>query len=130
MLCQISLVIFTITNSRSSGSKALFYYKKWSTSGKWSPEEGIQPPKKPAGAPRLIDPNESTLSLEKLRQDIPKYHLHFDSETIKCGKSFLRVRVLLLARHHNGCFHSLKNNQSHNRSNLMKQTQSRISVRH
>ena len=46
-------------------------------------------PKKPTGAPRLIDSNESTLSLEKLRQDIPKYHLHFDSETIKWWEEFL-----------------------------------------
>ena len=75
---------------RGPGGKARFFYKKWSTSGTWYPEEGIKLiQRKPKGVPKLIEPEKSKLNLEKLRQDIPKYHLHFDSETIKWWEEFL-----------------------------------------
>ena len=98
MLCQISLVISTITNSRLSGIQAVkhcFTTKRGQPAANGLLKRAFRSFKKnknktkPRGAPRLIDPKKSNLSLEKLRQDIPKYHLHFDSETIQWWEEFL-----------------------------------------
>ena len=76
---------------RGEDGKAEMFYKKWSTTPKWSPEgagirllDGL-----PSGLPKLIQPDVSKLNIEKLKQDIPKYSLHFDLQTKKWWENFL-----------------------------------------
>ena len=62
--------------------KAWLFYKKWSTSEKWSPEEGLRLIESvPRWKPNLAQPD--LKNLDKIKQDLPKYCHHFDQETQK-----------------------------------------------
>ena len=68
---------------RGPGGEALLFYKKWSTSKSWEPEEGIKLLNKhPSGSPRLIHPDTDKMNFTKLAQDLHRYKFQFDDATV------------------------------------------------
>lgn len=67
--------------------KALLFYKKWSTSPAWQPAQGLHIVNgRPKGVPELIDQDKSHMNFAK---DLPKYRLHFDSDTTRWWERFI-----------------------------------------
>ena len=76
---------------RGPDGKARLFYKKWSTTPTWSPPEGIALLQKtPSGKPNLVVPDVAKLNIPKLKQDIPRYSLHFDPPTTKWWEDFIK----------------------------------------
>lgn len=70
--------------------KALLFYKKWSTSPAWQPAQGLHIVNgRPKGVPELIDQDKSHMNFAKMAQDLPKYRLHFDSDTTRWWERFI-----------------------------------------
>ena len=64
--------------------KAPLFYKKWSTSPAWQPAQGLHIVNgRPKGVPKLIARDKSNMNFAKMAQDLPKYRLHFDSDTTR-----------------------------------------------
>ena len=64
--------------------KAPLFYKKWSTSLAWQPAQGLHIVNgRPKGVPQFIAQDKSNMNFAKMAQGLPKYRLHFDSETTR-----------------------------------------------
>ena len=69
---------------RAPDGKARLFYKRWSTTPTWSPPEGIALLQKaPSGKPNVV----------VLKQDIPRYSLHFDPP-LSGGRTLLKMEAL------------------------------------
>jgi len=76
---------------RAPDGKARLFYKKWSTTPTWSPPEGIALLQKaPSGKPNVVVPDVAKLTIPKLKQDIPRYSLHFDPPTTKWWEDLIK----------------------------------------
>ena len=69
--------------------KAKAFYKKWTP--KWSPEEGIEVLKCILKwPPELVSCETKNMCLDKLKLDLPKFKLQFDSVITKWWNSFIQ----------------------------------------
>ncbi len=76
---------------RNDAGDVVVYYKKWSTSTEWLPEEGITLTTGiPEGEPDLVRPNIANLELDKIKSDLPKFRLKFDQATNAWWNGFIR----------------------------------------
>ena len=75
--------------------KALLFYKKWLTSPAWQPAQRLHIVNgRPKGVPKLIAQDKSNMKFAKMAQDLPKYHLHFDCDTIRWWERFIETEGL------------------------------------
>ena len=73
-----------------SNGKVVTYYKKWSTSPKWLPENGLLLVNElPSGVPKLTPPSSEKIPIRQLRQDLKKLEAKFTKETENWWKTFL-----------------------------------------
>ncbi|KAJ7371600.1 hypothetical protein OS493_024276 [Desmophyllum pertusum] len=67
------------------------YYKKWSTSPTWLPEDGIiMTDGIPRGEPGLDPPNLAKINLDKIIADLPKFRLKFNHSTNQWWSDFIQ----------------------------------------
>ena len=92
---------------RGPGGKARFYYKKWSTSGTWYPEEGIKLiQRKPKECQNLLSPRSPNSTWRNYGKTFQSTTSTLTPKPSSGGKSFLTVRALFPARDQSGCFRS------------------------
>ena len=75
--------------TKGPDGKAWLFYKKWSMCKKCSPEGLRLIESVPRGKPNLVEPDLNKLNLGKIKQDLPKYCLHFDQETQEWWEAFI-----------------------------------------
>ena len=67
------------------------YYKKWSTSPTWLPEDGIiMTDGIPRGEPDLVPPNLAKINLDKIKADLLKFRLKFNHSTNQWWSDFIQ----------------------------------------
>ena len=79
--------------------QALIIYK-WSTSPDWAPVEGLKLLERMlSGQPSFTHPDLTKIHLQKLKQGLLKFKLHFNVETKKWWETFIECKGALPHRH-------------------------------